>query len=292
MLFRSNNCFYNNTGGNYKNVKSTTDIYADPLFADQASHDYHIKSVAGRWTGTAWVNDNVNSPCIDNGSTSSDYSKEPEDNGDRINIGRYGNTIYASKSNSMGLPGKIYDNRLREASPENILSDSSYIDIGGVSRVGRYRDIMWCDLSEYNNAEEIGSSTLSLYWYYPGSSRPNDTIIEVYRPASSWNPGYVSWNKKDNGVSWSNPGGDWYDKNGVLQGSTPYATLTFKANTLADNRYYELNVTNLVKEYVSGKYPNTGFLIKARNENNNYIAFFSSDCGSANLLPKLNIAYR
>ncbi|MDM7919379.1 MAG: hypothetical protein QUS12_09460, partial [Methanosarcina sp.] len=28
----------------------------------------------------------------------SDYSNEPEDNGDRINIGRYGNTEYASIS--------------------------------------------------------------------------------------------------------------------------------------------------------------------------------------------------
>ena len=191
----------------------------------------------------------------------------------------------------MNLAGKIYDNRLREVSPEDIFSDSSYIDVGGVSGVSRFRDIIWFNLSEYSGADEISSSTLSLYWY-SGSSQPNDTIIEVYRPASSWNPSYVSWSKKDKGIAWNNPGGDWYDKNGVLQGSTPYATRTFKANTVADNRYYELDVTDLVKEYVSGKYPNTGFLIKARNEDNNYIAFHSSDCGSANLLPKLNIVYR
>lgn len=30
--------------------------------------------------------------------------------------------------------------------------------------------------------------------------------------------------KKDKDVAWSNPGGDWYDRNGVL-GSTPYTTL-------------------------------------------------------------------
>jgi hypothetical protein len=93
-----NNCLYNNVGGNYKNANSTTDIYVAPLFADLGSHDYHLKSTAGRWNGTSWVKDSTSSPCIDAGSVSSDYSNEPEDNGNRINIGRYGNTIYASLS--------------------------------------------------------------------------------------------------------------------------------------------------------------------------------------------------
>ena len=88
-----------------------------------------------------------------------------------------------------------------------------------------------------------------------------------------------------------NAGGDWYDQNGVSQGSTPYATLTLKGSTLPDNKYYELNVTDLVKEYTSGKYANTGFLIKARNESNNYIAFYSNDCGNDKKVPKLQLVY-
>lgn len=95
-----NNCLYNNTGGNYKSCTSTSDIYVNPLFANQKSHDYHLQSIAGRWNGKTWVKDKVSSPCIDKGYPSSDYSKEPENNGNRINIGRYGNTIYASKSAS------------------------------------------------------------------------------------------------------------------------------------------------------------------------------------------------
>jgi len=388
-----NNCLYSNSAGKYENCTSKTDIYVDPLFADRKNHDYHLKSVAGRWTGKTWVKDSVSSPCIDAGCASSDYSNEPEDNGNRVNIGRYGNTIYASKSNTStstnthapvitsisnvtvkigenlnftvkasdtdgdsltysasGLPtgatlnnksglfswtptagqegtykitfkasdgtfsdsetasisvikdsssvennnstnlsGKIYDNRLREASPTSVFGNDSYLDTGGVSRVGRYRDIMWFNLSEYTNATEISSATLSLWWYYPSTSRLNDTVIEIYRPASAWNPSYVSWNKKNNGIAWNNSGGDWYDKNGVLQGSTPYATLTLKAGTLPNNAYCILDVTELVKEYVSGKYPNTGFLIKARNENNNYIAFYSSEYGNASRVPKLNV---
>jgi PGF-pre-PGF domain-containing protein len=50
------------------------------------------------------VCDNTSSPCIDVGYPDSDYSNEPEDNGDRINIGMYGNTAQASKS-GLYVPG-------------------------------------------------------------------------------------------------------------------------------------------------------------------------------------------
>ena len=186
------------------------------------------------------------------------------------------------------------DNRLRESFPKTVFQDRPYIDIGGIDiggidDIGRYRDVMWFDLSEYAGSE-ISSATLSLYWYYPAESRPENTVVEVYRP-SSWNPDYVSWNKMDKDIAWKNPGGDWYDNNGVLQGSTPYATITLKGSDLPDNRYYELDVTDLVKEYVSDKCENTGFLIKARTESNNYIAFYSSDCGNENQVPKLQLVY-
>ena len=94
-----NNCFYNNTGGNYIGVQaSPSDIAADPQYADLAKHDYHLKSKAGRWDGSYWVNDSISFPCIDAGDPSLDYSKEPEPNGNRINIGPDGNTRHASKT--------------------------------------------------------------------------------------------------------------------------------------------------------------------------------------------------
>ncbi|RPJ72847.1 MAG: DNRLRE domain-containing protein, partial [Alphaproteobacteria bacterium] len=52
-----------------------------------------------------------------------------------------------------------------------------------------------------------------------------------------------------------------------------------------------LNVTNIVREYVSGKYSNTGFLIKARKESDNYIAFCSAQCGNEDQVPKLKLVY-
>lgn len=93
-----NNCVYNNAGGDYLNVTASNSITADPLFADPANFDYHLKSQAGRWNGSAWVMDAAHSPCIDAGHPASDYTNEPAANGGRVNIGLYGNTPYASKS--------------------------------------------------------------------------------------------------------------------------------------------------------------------------------------------------
>lgn len=77
-------------------------------------------------------------------------------------------------------------------------------------------------------------------------------------------------------MPWKNLGGDLYDKNGVFQGSTPY-TITISGDEVPDNHYYDLNVTELVRKYASGKCENTGFLIKAHQEDENYIAFHSSN---------------
>ena len=75
-------------------------ITADPLFADANNGDFHLKSEAGRYdpnTGN-WTIDDVTSPAIDAGDPNSDYSREPEPNGGRINMGAYGGREEASKS--------------------------------------------------------------------------------------------------------------------------------------------------------------------------------------------------
>ena len=78
----------------------TGNISSDPLFADAPNGDFHEKSTVGRYhpaTGQ-FVKDAVNSPAIDAGNPSSDFSNEPVPNGGRINLGCYGNTSEASKS--------------------------------------------------------------------------------------------------------------------------------------------------------------------------------------------------
>uniref|UniRef100_UPI00351BFBF8 disaggregatase related repeat-containing protein n=1 Tax=Methanomethylovorans sp. TaxID=2758717 RepID=UPI00351BFBF8 len=180
-----------------------------------------------------------------------------------------------------------YDSRLRESLLGTVLSDSTYLDIG--KSTSACRDVMLFDLSAYKTTDTISKATLSLYWYYPtGASRTSDTVVEIYRPVE-WDPKYVSWNARTSTADWTTAGGNWFDKNGVSQGSTPYASLTFPATTVPGNKYYELDVTELVQEYISGEHENTGFFLKARTESGNYIAFYSSEWSNAAQRPKLTV---
>ncbi|AKB84300.1 hypothetical protein MCMEM_0247 [Methanococcoides methylutens MM1] len=188
---------------------------------------------------------------------------------------------------SAGTSDTMYINRLRESTPDATLMGDSYVDLGNIVEVGSYREVMWFDLSEYSTTDAVVSATLSMNWYYPENApRNQDTVVEIYR-AADWDPAQVSWNEKAAGVPWNDAGGDWFDSTGVAQGSMPYASITFSGSDVPDNGVYEFDVTELVQEYVSGEHANTGFFIKARNENDNYIAFD----GTANDLkkPKLTV---
>ena len=95
-------CLYGTAKDDSLSDYGTGCIAKDPCFADAASGDFHLKSAAGRWNGATWVKDTVTSPCIDAGETSAAYANEPTPNGNRANMGAYGNTAEASKSTSGG----------------------------------------------------------------------------------------------------------------------------------------------------------------------------------------------
>jgi len=80
-------------------------IDADPLFADPENSDFHLKSKGGRWNPATetWIADEVTSPCVDAGDPASDVPYEPEPNGNIRNMGAYGNTAEASKTNCPSL---------------------------------------------------------------------------------------------------------------------------------------------------------------------------------------------
>lgn len=146
-FFLQSNCFYNNAGGNYAGVQACpSDLKANPQYANESKNDYHLKSKAGRWNGSFWVNDSVTSPCIDAGYIYSDYSAEPEDNGDRINIGSYGNTKYASKSwtfnSSTNSSTNSSNNSEAPAFPETLITNNKS-DQNGPAIYGN--NIVWED---------------------------------------------------------------------------------------------------------------------------------------------------
>ncbi len=105
VYFNGNDQIVNSTGTvTYSDVQGSFqgagNIDADPLFADPANGDYHLKSQAGRWNpgSETWISDNLTSDCIDAGDPDSEIGLEPDPNGSVINIGAYGGTTQASKS--------------------------------------------------------------------------------------------------------------------------------------------------------------------------------------------------
>ncbi len=98
---------YSDIEGGYT---GTGNLNVDPQFASVATSDYHLKSTGGRWDPTAnsgaggFVNDAVDSPCIDSGDPISVYGNELAPNGSRINMGTEGNTAQASKSPGAAAP--------------------------------------------------------------------------------------------------------------------------------------------------------------------------------------------
>ena len=106
------NCIHGNGDVDYEgaNGLGAHSVRADPLFVNPqgvdgllggdhgADDDFHLQSLAGSYHGGAWTTDPGHSACIDAGEPADDFSQEPENNGDRINVGAYGNTPEASLS--------------------------------------------------------------------------------------------------------------------------------------------------------------------------------------------------
>jgi len=75
-------------------------ITRDPMFADIAADDLHLRSRYGRFWPRhgVWVVDEQTSPCIDAGDPRIYPLEEPPYNGNRIDMGAHGGTGYASLS--------------------------------------------------------------------------------------------------------------------------------------------------------------------------------------------------
>ncbi len=107
------NLSYSDINTNAYHIAATLKNYGlgitnvDPQFASAIlPYDVHLKSKGGRYdpATSTWVKDAVSSPCIDKGDPASDWSLEPTPNGGQINLGRYGGTLYASKTETTTTP--------------------------------------------------------------------------------------------------------------------------------------------------------------------------------------------
>jgi hypothetical protein len=97
--------------GNGDNMGINGCISTNPVFVD--TNYYHLQSVRGNYTngyfsGGGWGESESNSPCVDAGNPDSAFEFEPSPNGNRINMGAYGNTPKASLSKSSPYMIKMY----------------------------------------------------------------------------------------------------------------------------------------------------------------------------------------
>jgi hypothetical protein len=161
------------------------DFSRDPLFADPNGKDYHLLSERGRYWPAfdVWVLDDVTSPCIDAGDPESDYSGERKPNGERINLGAYGGTPYASMSEIGQVPNEPplvaitapADGTSYDSSPQTIRIEAEASDEDGFV----------VKVEFFANGTKIGEDTDgSDGWAMDWTNYPLDHIDPASRPRS------------------------------------------------------------------------------------------------------------
>ncbi len=162
--------------------------------------------------------------------------------------------------------------------------------------VGYVRAISWPPDSDHHGlldfdvtgsvpaAARILGATLELYF---GSASWPGGPISVHRVTRDWVEGNGSggavtggatWNESDTGIAWTTPGGDL--------DPTPAAT-TDVGPALG---WYTWDVTSLVADWVSGRFPEHGFGL-VPGSSSAQAQFSSSDAADATEHPKLTVVY-
>jgi hypothetical protein len=153
--------------------------------------------------------------------------------------------------------------------------------------------IEFSELEQYINSNaSVDSAKLSLYCYSLNAS--GSATINAYRVTNSWREGTggttwtgdansstidgVTWNERWYGTNWSSAGGD-YDLTAV--GTTTVS---------AESTWVEIDVTDVVQDWLDGTYDNYG-LILMTTPGNLWPRFFSSDWSASAYHPKLSVNY-
>lgn len=165
----------------------------------------------------------------------------------------------------------VADAMVRSGYPDTNYGNFPYVRVGYYGSSQVMRGLVRFDLSGIPSGTPIRQAVLWLYVYSsydpPGTSR----IIAIYRVTGSWTEGGVTWSTKP---GWS---------------SMYYSTLSVPH---ADYRWYSVDVTNLVREWVSGQYSNYGVWVLGNESpgDPNYRGFYTRE-DSGGRQPYLYITY-
>ena len=219
----------------------------DPLFADTANDDYHLKSLYGRWNGSVWVYEGSEiSPSIDAGYTNSPYTSEVEPHGDRINMGRYGNTAEASLSDygalqvvnrpvsALGLNTATLNGEMLSTNmPTDVFIYYGTVDAGATKTWQNVTDTGLQGLGEetFSNTVSITANTVYYYRCYASNS-----ALQVWAPESSvFMSGAVTIEATDSAASEIGPDSGEFTVYRPATGTNGDLTVTYTMGGTADD---------------------------------------------------------
>lgn len=148
------------------------------------------------------------------------------------------------------------------------------IEAGHAAAPGIFRSLLKFDLSTIPVYAIINTVTLRLYRYYYDYANP--VTVNLYRCLRDWIDIQATWNSWKSGNAWQTPMAEGAaDRDAAVLGSR-YCTQG------EGNGYHYWTITPaVIQDWVSGVYPNYGFVIRAITENLNSIAWYSRDAGVA-----------
>jgi len=141
------------------------------------------------------------------------------------------------------------------------------------------RSLLKFDLSSLPTDATVSSATLSLY---VKAASGGALTINAHRVTQSWNEDQVTWKARDKAANllWTTQGGD-YDS-------------AVAASAVVDdtkNIWRSWTITSLVTDWLSNPATNYGLILEASSSNAEKV-FKSSDDGTTNQRPKLEVCFR
>lgn len=149
------------------------------------------------------------------------------------------------------------------------------LEVGSCPSCHEKRILIKYDLSSVPKDQDINSAVLSLYCTEDNASTGSNAM--VYMPKADWVQSEADWFEYSEGNKWNKEGGDIGLK----------ALATFEVKNDATDSWFEFDLTETIKEYVSGEKENRGFIILLDDVDNLYLE--SSEAENESQRPKLTI---
>ena len=134
------------------------------------------------------------------------------------------------------------------------------------------------DLGALPDGAQVQNAQLRLF--VVDEMLPPNVAVKGYPLLRAWDPNLVNWTKAASGESWSEPGASGAeDRGGAIAAS----------DALVPGRYFFLDVTEIVQDWLADPNSQHGILLAARSEAEVAIHLASFEHSLANWRPRLEI---